>query len=168
MVRGANEVTPILAGGPVKWSGCLANLVNDIIFKIFRTRVRLPASPPLKIMKNLKPIFINNSKLPVWLSKLAPIEIWALSFFIFVWCRGEINEQTKRHETIHFQQQIELLFVGQWILYGIFHLYGLIKEKGDSEKAYYHNLFELEAYGNDIKEDYLSKRKRFSWVKYVG
>ena len=90
-------------------------------------------------MKNLKPIFINNSKLPVWLSKLAPIEIWALSFFIFVWCRGEINEQTKRHETIHFQQQIELLFVGQWILYGIFHLYGLIKEKGDSEKAYYHN-----------------------------
>ena len=46
VVRGANEVTPILAGGPVKWSGCLTNLVNDVMLEIFRTRVRLPAPPP--------------------------------------------------------------------------------------------------------------------------
>jgi hypothetical protein len=113
-------------------------------------------------VKNLKPIFINNSKLPVWLSKLAPIEIWALSFFIFVWCRGEINEKTKRHETIHFQQQIELLF-----MYGVFHLIGLVKEKGNGKKAYYHNPFELEAYGNDHDENYLQQRKRYSWIKYL-
>ena len=118
-------------------------------------------------MKNLKPIFINNSKIPVWLSKLAPINIWALSFFIFVWCRGEISEKTKRHETIHYQQQIELLFVLQWILYGIFHLIGLVREKGDGRKAYYHNPFELEAYEKESIEDYLDNRKRYYWLKYI-
>tara|TARA_R100000008_G_scaffold84280_2_gene71299 strand:+ start:214 stop:591 length:378 start_codon:yes stop_codon:yes gene_type:complete len=118
-------------------------------------------------MKNLKPIFINNSKLPVWLSRLAPIKIWAISFFIFVWCRGEINETTKRHETIHFQQQIELLFVFQWLLYGIFHLFGLIKAKGDGKKAYYYNPFELEAYEKQSEENYLKKRKRYNWIKYI-
>ncbi len=117
-------------------------------------------------MKKLKPIFINNSKIPVWLSKIAPINIWALSFFIFVWCKGEISEKTKRHETIHFQQQLELLFVVQWILYGIFHLIGIIKF-GSGKEAYRKNPFELEAYGNDLNENYLAKRKRYSWVKYL-
>ena len=117
-------------------------------------------------MKNLKPIFINNSKIPVWLSKLAPIEIWALSFFTFVWCRGEIAEQTKRHETIHFQQQIELLFVLQWILYGVFYLIGLIRYRS-GEKAYRNNPFEREAYSNDHDEEYLPNRKRYSWIKYI-
>ena len=117
-------------------------------------------------MKNLKPIFINNSKIPVWLSKIAPIDIWALSFFLFVWCRGDILEQTKRHETIHFQQQIELLFVGQWLLYGIFYLVGFIKCKSGKE-AYRNNPFELEAYNNDQDENYLQNRKRYSWIKHV-
>ena len=118
-------------------------------------------------MKNLKPFFINNSKIPVWLSKISPIEIWALSFFIFVWCRGVMDSRTKTHETIHFQQQIELLFIFQWILYGIFHLIGLAKQKGSGKKAYYYNPFELEAYENDDDENYLSKRKRYAWIKYI-
>ena len=76
------------------------------------------------------------------------------------------NEKTKRHETIHFQQQIELLFIVQWILYGVFHLIGLVKEKGNGKKAYYHNPFELEAYDNDETIDYLIKRKPYAWLKY--
>ena len=67
-------------------------------------------------MKKWKPLMFENSKIPVWLSKIAPIEIWALSFFIFVFCRAKLNDVTKRHEIIHFQQQLELAFVGQWIL----------------------------------------------------
>ena len=55
-------------------------------------------------LKNRKPYFIENSKIPVILSKVAPIEIWAISFGLWVWCRGEISDETKRHETIHFQQ----------------------------------------------------------------
>ena len=37
-------------------------------------------------MKNLKPIFIENSKLPYWLSKVAPIDVWAFSAGPFVVC----------------------------------------------------------------------------------
>lgn len=77
--------------------------------------------------KNWKPIFIENSKVPVWLSKIAPLRIGAISFGLWVWSRREMSDKTKRHETIHFQQQLELLFVFQWILYGVFWLIGLIK-----------------------------------------
>ena len=44
-------------------------------------------------MKNLKPIFIENSKLPVWLSKIAPIDVWAFSAGPFVVCRGKLSEK---------------------------------------------------------------------------
>ena len=70
------------------------------------------------MLKTLEPYIFENSKLPVWLSKIAPIEIYALSFFVFVWCRSTLLPQTKRHEIIHFQQQLEMLFVFQWIFYG--------------------------------------------------
>ena len=118
-------------------------------------------------LKNLKPKFIENSKIPVWLSHFAPINIWAISFGLWVWDRGVSSERRKVHETIHFKQQVELLFVFQWILYGIFHLIGLVREKGDGKKAYYHNPFELEAYDKESIEDYLDNRKRYYWLKYI-
>ena len=59
------------------------------------------------MLKNLKPIFIENSKLPAILSYLAPITIGAITLFPFVFARGEISKTTRTHETIHFQQQIE-------------------------------------------------------------
>ena len=71
-------------------------------------------------MKNWKPLFIENSKIPVWLSKISPIEIWAITLGPIILSREEMNEQTKRHETIHFQQYLELLFIGFIILYFIF------------------------------------------------
>jgi hypothetical protein len=113
-----------------------------------------------------KPIFIENSKLPVWLSKLAPINIWAFSFAFFVVCRGKLTKETRRHETIHYHQQIELLFVFQWILYGAFYLIGRFKH-GTWADAYYLNPFEQEAYSNDGVEGYLNQRKHWAWVKYV-
>ena len=58
------------------------------------------------------PLFFENSKIPVWLSKLAPIEINALSFFIFVFSRGEMDERVRRHETIHYKQKCFLFFSG--------------------------------------------------------
>jgi len=116
-------------------------------------------------MKNWKPLVFENNKIPVWLSYITPIKIWAISFFIFVFCRGKISEETRRHETIHFQQQLELLFVFQWILYGVFWVIGLIKYKSGKE-AYYNNLFEQEAYTNEGDPNYLKRRKRYSWWKY--
>ena len=88
-------------------------------------------------------------------------QLWALG-----WCRGEMSDETKRHETIHFQQQLELLFVGQWILYGLFWLIGLIRYR-DGKKAYYENPFEREAYRHDKEEGYLATRPRYAWSFYV-
>ncbi len=118
-------------------------------------------------LKSLKPLFIENSRVPIWLSKIAPINVWANSFAIWVWCRGDLSEKTKRHETIHFQQQLELLFCLQWILYGLSYLAGYIKY-GNGKDAYYNNVFEKEAYDNDQSETYLETRPRFAWVKYIG
>ena len=117
-------------------------------------------------MKKWKPIFIENSRVPVWLSKIAPIEIGAISLAGLVFSRGLMSPVTKRHETIHFQQQLEMLFIPFFLLYGFFWLKGMIKYK-DGKAAYYVNPFEKEAYINEYKEDYLANRKRFAWKNYL-
>ena len=118
-------------------------------------------------MKNWKPFYIENSKVPVILSKIAPINIWAIAFGLWVWCRGELSEKTKRHECIHFQQQLELGFALQWAIYACSYLYHLIRLR-DPREAYYAISFEREAYGNESDRDYLKNRKRYAWVKYIG
>jgi len=117
-------------------------------------------------VKLWKPKFIENSRVPIWLSKLAPIDINAISFGFWVWCRGEMSKTTRRHETIHYQQQLELLFIGQWVLYGLFYLVGLVRYR-DGKKAYREIPFEREAYSNERKFTYLEKRKRYAWVSYI-
>ena len=118
-------------------------------------------------MKKWKPKFFENSRLPVWLSTIVPIEVHAFSFGPFVWCRGVLDEPTKRHETIHFQQQLEMGFILQWVLYAMFYVYGYIKHRSGI-KAYVMSPFEQEAYEFDDVEGYLSTRPRWAWVKYVG
>ena len=117
-------------------------------------------------MKNFFPIFVENSKVPVVLSKLSPIDIWAISLGLFVFCRGEMSEETKNHETIHYRQWVELLFIGFLILYPLFWIVGLIKYRNGAY-AYRMIPFEQEAYENDQNLDYLDNRKLYSWVKYV-
>jgi len=117
-------------------------------------------------MRHWKPIFIENSKLPVILSKIAPIEIYAIALGLFVWCRGEMDEETRNHETIHFQQQLELLFIGQWFLYIAVWLVLLLKYKSGI-MAYRFSPFEREAYDHEHNLDYCLERKRYAWIKYI-
>jgi hypothetical protein len=117
-------------------------------------------------MKHWKPKFIEHSRIPIWLSKVAPIDIWAINLGPFVWCRGTLTEEDKIHETIHYQQQLELLFIGQWLLYLFFWLWNLALYRS-GVIAYMNNPFEAEAYIGEKKEDYLFIRKRYAWVKYV-
>lgn len=112
------------------------------------------------------PIFFENSRVPIWLSKIVPINVYAFSFAVWVWCRGVMSARTKNHETIHYVQQRELLFVFQWLLYAAFHLVGLVKYR-DGETAYRENPFEREAYANDENLEYLKERKHFAWIKYI-
>ena len=118
-------------------------------------------------MKKWKPFFIENSKLPVWLSCIAPISIYAISIGPFVWCKSLMSPVVRRHETIHFQQQLELLFLPFYLLYGLSWLYGLYKYR-DRAIAYRENVFEREAFSNDYIEDYLGNRPRYAWIRHWG
>jgi hypothetical protein len=117
-------------------------------------------------MKEWRPIFVENSKIPIWLSNLAPININAITIFPFVFSRGKMNEVTKEHETIHFQQYLETGVIGFLILY--FWDYFVLRRKGLSKKASYRLIrAEQEAYAMAWPADgkYLRKRKRWAWLK---
>ena len=114
-------------------------------------------------MRSWKPLFFENSKVPVWLSKITPIEINAITLFCFVFSRGVIAERTKRHETIHFQQFLETGVIGFILIYYADYLFRLVKYR-DGKKAYRMICFEQEAHDNDDYEDYLERRKRYTWL----
>ena len=113
-----------------------------------------------------KPWVFENSKIPVWLSYVAPIEVFALSFGPFVFCRGEMPDRTRTHETIHYHQQLELLFVLQWLLYAVFWVIGLVRYRSGTI-AYYENPFEREAYNNDHDSMYIESRPLWAWRDHV-
>ncbi len=115
-------------------------------------------------MKHWKPIFIENSKIPVWLSYLAPISIGAITLGFLVIGRGEMDEELRRHETIHFQQYLETGFLGFVLIYLWDYLRGYAKHK-DGSLAYRQIRAEIEAYENDHDPQYLEDRKRWAWLK---
>lgn len=119
-------------------------------------------------MINLKssiPWFFENSKVPVVLSRLTPIEIGAITIGPFVFSRGEISVRTKTHETIHWQQYIETGIIGFIILYYAYYFYGFLKYR-DGKSAYLSIPFEQEAYKHDEKITYPVERKRYAWWSY--
>ena len=116
-------------------------------------------------LKESKPIFIENSRVPDVLSKVSPINISAITLGLFVFSRETINETTRRHETIHWQQYIETLIIGFPILYMLFWLLGCMKYR-NGKTAYAMIPFEQEAYSCDEDEAYLQNRKRFAWINY--
>ena len=116
-------------------------------------------------MRNWKPIYIENSRILVWLSYLAPIKIQAIALGVIVISRDEMSEVTKNHETIHFQQYLETLFLGFLILYFWDWFIGLVKYR-DGRKAYLSIRAEQEAYKNQENLEYLpTDRKRWCWLQ---
>jgi hypothetical protein len=117
-------------------------------------------------VKNWKPIFFENSRVPRVLSFFAPIEISAISLFPFVFSRGTISESTKRHETIHFQQQLETGVLPFYLVYLWDYIKSRISGKTGRE-AYRLIRAEKEAYENEMSTDYLKSRPRYSWLKKI-
>jgi hypothetical protein len=79
------------------------------------------------------------------------------------------SEKYKRlfnHEMIHVKQQLELVVVLFFLLYGLNYLINLIKYKS-IDLAYKNIIFEHEAYSNEKDLNYLKTRKRYNWVKYL-
>jgi len=116
-------------------------------------------------MRNWKPIYIENSRILGWLSYLTPINIQAIILGVIVISRDEMSEVTKNHETIHFQQYLETLFLGFLILYFWDWFIGLVKYR-DGRKAYLSIRAEQEAYKNQENLEYLpTDRKRRCWLQ---
>ena len=116
-------------------------------------------------MRNWKPIYIENSRILGWLSYLAPISIQAITLGVIVISKDEMSEVTKNHETIHFQQYLETLFLGFLILYFWDWFIGLVKYK-DGQKAYLSIRAEQEAHKNQENLEYLpTDRKRWCWLQ---
>ncbi len=116
-------------------------------------------------MRNWKPIYIKNSRILGWLSYLTPIKIQAITLGVIVISRDEMSEVTKNHETIHFQQYLETLFLGFLILYFWDWFIGLVKYR-DGQKAYLSIRAEQEAYKNQENLEYLpTDRKRWRWLQ---
>lgn len=112
----------------------------------------------------MKFYIIENSKIPKYLSWF--IDIWAITLYPFIICRGEMDQKTRTHEIIHLHQQRELLLIGFYLLYVLFWFYGLLKLR--SFHAAYRSIpFEKEAYANDEEPTYPINRKAYSWKNYI-
>jgi len=115
-------------------------------------------------MKSWRPIIIENSFVPKFLSYFAPIDISGITLGFVVFIRGRADERLRRHETIHFQQYLETLFIGFLIIYLYDYIYNLILFK-DGGVAYRMIRAEVEAYDNDVDINYLENRVRYEWLR---
>ena len=69
----------------------------------------------------------------------------------------------RNHESIHWKQQMEMLILPFYLWYLIEWFIRLFM-KGD---AYRNISFEREAFYYQRDENYLSKRKKFTWLKFL-
>jgi hypothetical protein len=103
-------------------------------------------------------------------TKLVPngyVAITLLPFLAFYKSGEVMTERCIRHESIHGRQQAELLIIFFYLQYGLEYLYWRLKGY-DHSKAYISISFEKEARENDKNAEYLKKRKRYSWMKYLN
>lgn len=110
----------------------------------------------------MTPIIRENSRIPVWLSRLSPINIHAIVLWPWIICRSELDETSMRHELIHWHQYRELWVVGFLAIYLWDYLTGLVKYRS-GEQAYRKIRFEQEAYARQGEADYLEMRPRLAW-----
>ncbi len=110
------------------------------------------------------PMIIQDSQILKWLSIF--INVWAITLWPFIICKGKMDKVTLNHEKIHIKQQAELLVIGFYILYGYYWLKAKLWHRMSSHDAYMAIPFEREAYACDEDEEYLSNRMRFAWWDY--
>jgi hypothetical protein len=87
--------------------------------------------------------------------------------FVFLkYHKLKTDEILINHEYIHLKQQLELLVIPFYILYGFEFVIRLIQYK--RWKTAYRNIsFEREAYFNEDNFEYLNERKAWQFLKYL-
>jgi hypothetical protein len=107
---------------------------------------------------------IENSWIPKALSWF--INIWAITLYPFIICKGKLDLRTRTHEIIHLHQQRELLLFGFYLLYVGYWVWNLVKHQS-FQAAYEEIPFEKEAYAHDDDPTYPLNRKPYSWRKFL-
>ena len=121
----------------------------------------------------MKPIIVSNSKILTVLSYISPVNnIWAITIWPFVFCKGEMDDKTINHESIHIEQYNDLFVIGFFIVYVLDWIHGRIKYRSNfsgyrsaGEKAYCRTRAEQESYYNEENVNYIIGRKRYRWLK---
>lgn len=93
----------------------------------------------------------------------------AITLYPFIFVRNDSDKFDKiliNHETIHIQQQKELLVIPFYVWYVLEWLIKVFIYKSFNN-AYLNICFEREAYCNEENIDYLKTRKRFSFFNYL-
>ncbi|MES2446857.1 MAG: hypothetical protein V4546_06725 [Bacteroidota bacterium] len=94
----------------------------------------------------------------------------AMAIFPFILLRNKAQKRDFvliNHEKIHLRQQLELLIIPFYFLYGINYLLNLLKYKNHYQ-AYLNIVFEKEAYKFEKDPNYLSKRKWYNWINFYS
>lgn len=93
----------------------------------------------------------------------------AAAFFPFIVVRDKsvIEPWLINHELIHFRQEVELLFVGFWILYIWEYIYSRLILGLPAFEAHLRQSGEQETYLNQNNFNYLHERKPYARLKYL-
>ena len=91
----------------------------------------------------------------------------ALFPFIVVRDMSVVEPWVINHERIHFRQEVELLFIGFWILYLFEYLFSRLVLRFPAREAYLYQSGEQEAYLNQHNFNYLNERKPYTRLKYL-
>ena len=90
----------------------------------------------------------------------------ALTIWPIIFCRRELHDMDITHETIHCEQQLEMLILPFFLWYVVEWLIRLILYRNFYE-AYRNISFEQEAYLNQNQMWYPEERSHFTWIKYL-
>jgi len=100
---------------------------------------------------------------------LIPKGYVGLALYPFVFLKSKelrLNEILVNHEKIHLKQQIELLVIPFYIVYGFEFLVRLLQYR-NWHSAYRNISFEREAYLNEKNLDYLESRSFWEFLRYM-
>lgn len=101
-------------------------------------------------------------------NKIIPFgkHFFAINLFGILFAKGECDKITINHESIHTAQIKELLYIFFYLLYVIEWLIRVIQYRG-CIKGYQNISFEREAYTHQHDLEYLGKRRRFGFIRYM-
>lgn len=108
--------------------------------------------------------------MPKFIIHVPFLNVAAMALFPFILIKEERYRYDKvliNHESIHLVQQLELFILPFYIVYLLNYLFNLTKYR-THYKAYLNIFFEKEAYIHEDDLAYLSKRKIWASLGFIG